>query len=823
MATKYPELDSTDVCEDDNLTYDWEDCETLQIVKAFPISDYGTKSDDQSDNNFLVPEPPSLSGIIDSTIIPQPTTVSDVEENYIEDDMSSLTNVSSIKVSNATRKHEYAKERVEREDNAYDKLYNACLKGQLTIIRDILKNCNTKLNPDENGQTPLYAACIGNHTEIVKFLIDFGYDVNHQDKEGKTPLHISFENHLPDLSQILITQLKANLELRDKQKWTPVHTAIDRGYESYSHDLSEKFLHQDVGTEVSWIQLHAACFEENIPNVQLLLEAGTDVNHVSSAVYIPLHIAVTKSNISIVTLLLDQKVDVNSMTSDHKTPLHIATDKGDETIIQKLLAKKADPNLKDAPGNTALHLAVQLKQETKPRPQKVWASNRSLLTASYHACNLQTIQALIDHGADVNAVNNKGQTALSFACCDGYEACVKILLDTGADPTITDKYGESCLHAAVSGHCSTETIQKIIDHGAHVNAVNKDGATPLLLACFTAQAETVRFLLELNADPNIAYADGDTSLHQAVDAACSEETMQEIIDYGADVNAVNERGRSALLLGCLYRQTDSVKVLLRAGADPNITDQEGFSCLHAAIDGCCSKDSLQALIDHGVPIDAKRKDGTNAFLRACRTGQSESVMLLLEAATDVNAVKPDGNTSLHEAVCGHYSIETLKKIIQRGVNINHVNSKSETALLLACYTAQSDSVKFLLENGADPNICDAKGYTSLHAAVHGCCTYVTLREIITHHVHLDAHNIEGETALWLACLYRQQDSIKVLLEAGSNPNFASHKGNKSLHAAVSGGCNKKIIQTIIKHGADVDATNKNDETALIIACNKRNI
>ena len=186
MATGYQEPDSNDVCENDNLTFDWENCETLRIVRAFPISDYGTKSDDESSNDFLVPTPPSPSEIIDSTIPnPQPRTLSDVEENFIDNGMSSLTNISNIEVSNAPRKHEFAKERVEREGSIYDKLYNAALRGELSIVKGILEKLDTMLVPDENEQTSLYAACIGNHLEIVNLLIDSGYDVNHQDMKEK--------------------------------------------------------------------------------------------------------------------------------------------------------------------------------------------------------------------------------------------------------------------------------------------------------------------------------------------------------------------------------------------------------------------------------------------------------------------------------------------------------------------------------------------------------------------------------------------------------------------------------------------------------------
>ena len=807
-----------EMTDNEYLAYDWGNCETLQTVKAFTITDYGTTSSDQtSDDEFMVPDP-SISGIesLTSFKIPPPRTISAVEENYVVDDMSSLSRISDIRVSSAPQKHIYAKERVERKGNIYDKLYNAALKGELSIVKRFLENHGTTLMTDEHGQSPLYAACIGNHTEIVKLLIDFRYDINHQDKDGKTPLHITFENHAPQLAHTLITEFKANTEIRDKQNWTPLHTAIDRGYSRYSQELLEKFLQEDIDTDVSWIQLHAACLEENKQDVQFLLAASTDVNHSSSAGYAPLHIALAKSNIDLVTLLLDQTVDINYETIDHQTPLHISVENGNEIIIQKLLAWKADPNLKNVLGNTSLHLAVQLNNETGS-----WLLGEDDISSSCvscQPCSIQTVHAIIDHGAFVNAVNNKGQTALWLACYNGQEEFAKILLDTGADPNIADKYGDSCLHAAMHGRCNRETIKQILDHGAHVNVINKDETTPLLLACSTAQTESVSLLLKAKADPNIADADGDACLHVATASDCLKEILPEIIDYGADLNSTNKRGRTALLLSCFYSQRDSVKALLREGADPAIGDEEGFSCIDAAVDGRCSKDTLQALFDHGAPLNGKRKDGTNALLRACKTGQSESVMFLLEAGADVNIAKPDGNTCLHEAVYGHCSGKTLQKLTHKGVDINAVNNNSETVLMLSCYAAQEEFVKVLLKNGADCNICDADKYTSLHAAVHGCCTIEILQEIIDHHAHLNAQGINGETALLLACSYRQQDSAKILLEAGSNPNIADNDGITSLQAAVDGRCRKTTLQVLIEYGADIDAKRSDGENSLLRAC-----
>ena len=117
-----------------------------------------------------------------------------------------------------------------------------------------------------------------------------------------------------------------------------------------------------------------------------------------------------------------------------------------------------------------------------------------------------------------------------------------------------------------------------------------------------------------------------------------------------------------------------------------------------------AKTLCRALIDHGSHIDATRKDGTNAFLRACTTGQSESVRFLLEAGADVSITKPDDNTCLHLAVKGECSTEAVQKIIEKEmINLNAVNKKHETALLLACKSAQSESVQLLLQNGSDPN------------------------------------------------------------------------------------------------------------------------
>ena len=231
MATNYQPYQSEN-SNDNELSYDWEIDETLQMAKAYRISSDEESSDGNTSDDFLVLEP-SVSGIMESTSYASSSKTTDVEENYIQDDMSSLTDISYPKVSSTPPNYEFARERVEREGTMYDKLYSACLRGQVGVIYDILVKHNTPLPPDELGQTPLYAACIGNHIDAITLLIGFGYDVNHQDNEGKTPLHRTFENQDADLAKSLITEFSSSTEARDVQNWTPLHTAIDHGFFNY--------------------------------------------------------------------------------------------------------------------------------------------------------------------------------------------------------------------------------------------------------------------------------------------------------------------------------------------------------------------------------------------------------------------------------------------------------------------------------------------------------------------------------------------------------------------------------------------------------------
>ena len=250
-----------------------------------------------------------------------------------------------------------------------------------------------------------------------------------------------------------------------------------------------------------------------------------------------------------------------------------------------LLDAGADPNI-CAKGHTCLHYAVICSDYPK-----------------------EIFQTLINKGANVNATNHKNRTAMLLACIERKADLINILLNAGADPNIATTNGNTCLHAAATYDVPQEVVQTIIDHGADVNATNKKNRTALLIAYKLKNTDIINTLLNARADPNIVFTDGNTCLHYAVQYRFfPKEAIQDTINKGANVNAANHKNQIVVLLACKKGNTNIIKMLLDAGADPNIADTNDNTCLHYAVcygaENYFPLDVFQAIIDQGADVNA---------------------------------------------------------------------------------------------------------------------------------------------------------------------------------------------------------------------------
>ena len=169
-------------------------------------------------------------------------------------------------------------------------------------------------------------------------------------------------------------------------------------------------------------------------------------------------------------------------------------------------------------------------------------------------------------GADVNAANGFGETALMFAVENGALARVELLLENGADPNAATRTGATPLLAAVESR-NEDIVAAVVAAGAEIDAADRDGWTALLAAARSGLTEIVALLIDAGADVDRASELGWTPLLWA-----SYEgdigVVELLLGAGADVDFHSKAGKTPLIRAAQQGHLEIVEVLLRAGADP---------------------------------------------------------------------------------------------------------------------------------------------------------------------------------------------------------------------------------------------------------------
>ena len=194
--------------------------------------------------------------------------------------------------------------------------------------------------------------------------------------------------------------------------------------------------------------------------------------------------------------------------------------------------------------------------------------------------DVETVRALLDDDSDVNAKTNNGGTALFAAAKKGYAEIVRILLDRGADANARDQNGRTALHVgAEDGHSD---VVRALSKESAVNAQTKNSRTASSAAAANGNTDIVQALAEKDAELSLLGADNETSkLMESVEKN-HIDTVRALLQAGAEVNARNEMGVTALMVAARNGNPETIEALLDGGADVNAETEYGGSALRIA-------------------------------------------------------------------------------------------------------------------------------------------------------------------------------------------------------------------------------------------------
>jgi ankyrin repeat protein len=227
----------------------------------------------------------------------------------------------------------------------------------------------------------------------------------------------------------------------------------------------------------------------------------------------------------------------------------------------------------------------------------------------------------------------KGFTPLHFACQNGHEEIVKILIDKGADVNQATEKGFTPFYIACqNGH--EEIVKLLIDMGADVSQTTKDGCTPLYMACQNGHEEIVKLLIDMGADVSQTTKDGCNPLHVA-SAEGHEEVVKLLIDKVENVNQANENGCTPLYMACQEGHEEIVKLLIDKVENVNQACKKRCTFLYVASKYGHEK-VVKILIDKEANVNQANENGLTPLHVASQYGHEKIVQILIDAKADVN-------------------------------------------------------------------------------------------------------------------------------------------------------------------------------------------
>ena len=355
--------------------------------------------------------------------------------------------------------------------------------------------------------------------------------------------------------------------------------------------------------------------------------------------------------------------------------------------------------------------------------------------------DVETARRMIAAGADVNAPDDKDDYAILTACCNGNYELVRLLVESGADVNIRDKYESTPLLECDAYY--PEIIKLLLDSGAKVNVRDNENNTPLLFAAMTGKPESVKLLIDAGAHINVH---GDDSQETPYDLARFEATFMENEDAPAIMELLLEAGALKCVIldieddpsvtpinyeymqAVQHQDISRIERALNAGADVNATDRFGTSAIEQAVI-FNNPELCKLLVKAGISKDYIFESIWSLY-RPLAFDNIDLIWYIFSLLEGESLVKAKEIALSYAAREG--SLEAARLLLQEKVNPNCTNSRNETPLCRAIHAWRNaeEMINLLLDSGADINQVSNGGTVLMDALNCGLTTNLSICKLL---------------------------------------------------------------------------------------------
>lgn len=360
------------------------------------------------------------------------------------------------------------------------------------------------------------------------------------------------------------------------------------------------------------------------------------------------------------------------------------------------------------------------------------------------------------------------------------------------------------------------TMEQLLNHGVEPDSVMD--VHLLREAIMNKDVEGVRLLLLYKADVNSFDKNGCTPLFSATELGFFE-AAKLLIRYGADPNvSAGPNADTPLAMAVLENRFDHVQLFLRHGGDPNRIMANGNTVLIRSIDRKTPKGVIELMLNYGTGVDTKNAEGTSPLFQCVSAQRLDIAHLLLDRGADPNlpgpkhllwpstyqpaflrlllnrGADPRKAPGIMELATSVNSLESVRVLLTNGVDPNAKKDGVYTPLCSAIRDNRADIVTLLLANGADPNV-PASEYPCFKCVTHQRAQF--LPQII----EAGGDPNEPRGIIEKAVLHNNQDALIFLLDHGVNVNAKSPEGYTPLTTAIREN-RAEMVDLLLARGAD---------------------